>query len=122
MNETELELLLALDGASFEMAPGILVEFAVQRTEATSERPHGINYALVLRQKEGWPWLRFDNAHAVPESRRGFRRRQPAFDHWHRTESDKGRPYEFTTATKLLDDFWREVKRVLDERGIPHDL
>ena len=23
---------------------------------------------------------------------------------------------------KLLDDFWREVKRTLDERDIPNDL
>jgi len=28
-----------------------------------------------------------------------------AYDHWHRTEKDKGRPYNFTTATQLLDDF-----------------
>jgi hypothetical protein len=37
-------------------------------------------------------------------------------------ESDRGRPYTFTTGLKLLEDFWREVKRVLNERGIPNDL
>jgi hypothetical protein len=35
---------------------------------------------------------------------------------------DRGSPYSFTTALRLLDDFWREVKRVLDEQGIPNDL
>jgi len=33
-----------------------------------------------------------------------------------------GRPYKFTSAMQLLDDFWREVKRIFDEKGIPHDL
>lgn len=44
------------------------------------------------------------------------------YDHWHRTTNDQGRPYEFTTALQLLHDFWREVKRTLDEKGIPNDL
>ena len=30
--------------------------------------------------------------------------------------------YNFTTATQLLEEFWREVKRVMNERGIPNDL
>jgi hypothetical protein len=38
------------------------------------------------------------------------------------TSGHEGRPYVFTTALKLLDDFWREVKRTLDEKGIPSDL
>jgi hypothetical protein len=79
------------------------------------------SYALVLRPKTGGaPWVRFDNAHAVTQSGRG--RGRVVHDHWHRTEHDEGRPYEFTTASKLLDDFWREVKRTLDEKDIPHDL
>jgi hypothetical protein len=53
MDEDELELLLALDGSDFEMAPGVVVEFTARRTEMTPERPHGISYAFVLRQKEG---------------------------------------------------------------------
>jgi hypothetical protein len=32
----ELELLLSLDGAVYEMAPGAIVEFTVKRTPATS--------------------------------------------------------------------------------------
>jgi hypothetical protein len=53
---------------------------------------------------------------------RGYRRRRVVHDHWHKTTSDTARPYEFATATRLLDDFWREVKRTLDERPIPHTL
>jgi hypothetical protein len=123
MYESELEPLLALDGAAFEMAPGVIVEFMARRVGVTPERPHGISYALVLRSKtEGQPWLRFDNAHGVAARRRGYRPKRMAYDHWHRTAKDKGRPYEFTTAMQLLDDFWREVKRIFDEKSIPHDL
>lgn len=123
VEEDELELLLALDGAQFEMAPGVLVEFRARRTEKTPERPHGIVYACVLRQKGGGaPWVRFDNAHRAPTGRRGYRQRPVAYDHWHRTPYDRGSPYSFATVERLLYDFWREVKRALDEQGIPHDL
>lgn len=122
-DDSELELLLALDGAVFEMAPGVIVEFAARRAVVTPERPHGISYAFVLRVKSGGaPWVRFDNAHAVDMKNRGYRRKRAAYDHWHRTPKDKGHAYDFTTAARLLDDFWREVKRTLDEKGIPNDL
>jgi hypothetical protein len=121
MDGDELELLLSLDGAAYEMAPGVVVEFTIKRTAATPQRPHGVSYALVLRPKTGGgPWVRFDNAHAVTQSGRG--RGRVVHDHWHRTSMTQGRAYEFTTASKLLDDFWREVKRTLDEKDIPHDL
>ena len=44
------------------------------------------------------------------------------YDHWHQTEDDAGQPYVFTTASQLLDDFWREVKRAMKEKGILNDL
>jgi hypothetical protein len=72
-------------------------------------------------RRMGGPWVRFDNAHAADKGR-GYRRKRAAYDHWHRTEKDKGRTYNFTTAIQLLDDFWREVRRTLDEKGIPNDL
>ena len=121
MDEGGLELLLDLDGAEYEMAPGVIAEFAVRRTKITPQRPSGISYALVLRPKAGGaPWVRFDNAHAVELKGQG--RKRVVYDHWHRTSEDEGRPYAFSTALKLLDDFWREVKRTCDEQGIPNDL
>jgi hypothetical protein len=118
----ELELLLSLDGASFEAAEGYVVEFMARRTDRTPERPHGLIYALVFRPKDGEPFVRFDNAHAVDRPGGKFVKVPAAHDHWHRTANDSGRPYAFTTAAQLLEDFWREVKRVMDERGIPNDL
>lgn len=119
----DLEALLGLDGLSYEAATGYVVEFSVKPVPITPERPHGIHYALVYRpQSGGTPYVKFDNAHAVP--RRGNRYMAPpvTHDHWHRTEKDPGRPYRFTTAAQLLEDFWREVKRDMNARGIPHDL
>jgi hypothetical protein len=123
MNEdSELELLLSLDGASYEAADGYVVEFKAQRTNPTPARPHGVIYAFVFRPNDGKPYVRFDNAHGVEWLGGKFVKAPVAYDHWHQTEDDEGRPYIFTTATQLLDDFWREVKRAMNERGIPNDL
>jgi len=32
-------------------------------------------------------------------------------DHWHYGAGDAGRPYQFTGAGKLLEDFWAEVEK-----------
>jgi hypothetical protein len=120
--DAELELLLSLDGASYQAAEGYLVEFKAQRTNPTAARPHGIVYALVFRPGDGRPYVRFDNAHGVERPGGKYVKAPVAFDHWHQTEDDAGRPYTFTTATQLLDDFWRQVKRVMNEKGIPNDL
>jgi hypothetical protein len=39
-------------------------------------------------------------------------------DGGHHTEDDPGKPYEFRDADTLLQDLFREVRRVLSERGI----
>src|SRR5471032_2328364 len=117
-----LEMLLSLDGASWEAADGFLVEFSVNRTAKTAQRPQGVTYALVFRPKGGEPFVRFDNANAIERPGSRFVKAPVAYDHWHRDERDSGRPYGFTTAAQLLEDFWREVKRAMNERGIPNDL
>jgi hypothetical protein len=126
-DELELEFLLSFDGASYQASEGYLVEFTVRRTDITTERPrterpHGISYALVFRPANGKPFVRFDNAHAPSRTGGKYVKAPTAYDHWHRDEHDIGKPYKFTTALQLLNDFWREVKRVMDERGIPNDL
>lgn len=65
--DDELELLLDLDGASYEAAAGYIVTISAKRVPSTKQRPHGIVYSLVLRPKAGGkPFVRFDNAHSVP--------------------------------------------------------
>ena len=65
--------------------------------QKTAERPHGIRYALVFRPKDGEPFVRFDNAHGVEHRGGKFVKTSGAFDHWHRTANDPGRPYAFAT-------------------------
>ncbi len=120
--DDELDTLLGLDGSFFAVAAGFVVEFMVRRTEATPGRPHGIYYALVFRPAGGPPYVKFDNAHPVERPGGRFVKAPPSYDHWHRDLRGPGRPYAFTTPTQLLKDFWAEVKRVLNEKGIPNDL
>jgi len=99
--DAELEVLLSLDGASWEAAEGYMVEFRVHRTQKTVQRPHGINYTLVFRLAGGEPFVRFDNAHAAKRPGGRFVRLTKTHDHWHRGEHDPGRPYN-TKSLKVL--------------------
>src|SRR5690242_6832653 len=87
-----------------------------------SRHTNRCGYSLVFRPKGGRPYVRCDNAHRPARSGGRFAKRPAAYDHWHRAETGPGRPYTFTTAMQLLDDFWREMKRVMNERGIANDL
>ena len=119
--DAELGLLLSLDGAAHETAPGAIVEFAVRRTKVTPQpRMHQLRAGAAA--EGGW---------SAVGAVRQCARRQPARPRAETrlpmttgtgTTNDQGAVYEFTTALQLLHDFWREVKRTLDEKGIPNDL
>ncbi|MBI4923849.1 MAG: hypothetical protein HY834_19105 [Devosia nanyangense] len=114
-----LEFLLAFDGRVHHYPDGYLPRFEIKRVPASGERPHGLRYSFTLHGPDGKRLIGFDNAHIVPVPGSKFKERPEAADHRHRTEDDAGRPYEFESAEKLLDDFSAEVERVLKERGIP---
>ena len=80
--EAELEVLLSLDGYSYEAAEGYVVEFFVRRVRKTSVRPHGLSYAFVFRPKDGEPYVRFDNAHSVDRPGGRFVKDPVTYDHW----------------------------------------
>jgi len=114
-----LECLLAFDGRIHHLEKGYWLKFEIARVTATTNRPHGLSYSFTLHAPEGSRLVGFDNAHDVPARGSRFkRRRSESADHWHRTERDPGRPYEFTNAEALIDDFFDEVERVLRDRGI----
>lgn len=116
--EHTLEFLLAFDGRRHWYEDGYFAKFEIKRVQPTEERPHGLRYALTLHDAAGRPLIGFDNAHAVSSGSR-FKRRPVETDHWHRTEDDSGRSYEFKSAEKLIEDFFDEIARVLTERRIP---
>ena len=93
-----LEFLLAFNDRIHHLEKGYWLKFEIVRVAVTTERLHGLSYSFTLRSR--------------------FKRRRATTDHWHRTERDTGRPYEFTTAERLLDDFFDEVEGVLGERGV----
>lgn len=113
-----LEFLLAFDGRTHWLDQGYWLKFEIRRGEATTTRSHGLHYSLTLHDPNGKRLVGFDNAHGVAAVGSRFRERPVAADHWHRTEADAGRPYEFIDADTLLRDFFSEVRRVLAERGV----
>lgn len=116
--EHTLEFLLAFDGRRHWYEGGYNLKFEIRRSAPTTARPHGLRYSFTLHDPKGRRLVGFDNAHALKVRRRG-RQRHPVADHWHRNEKDPGRPYQFKGAEQLLDDFFDEVERVLEERGVP---
>lgn len=116
--EYGLEFLLAFDGRIHHLEDGYWIKFDIERVEATKERPHGLSYSFTLHAPDGTRLVGFDNAHRVPVTGGRFKRKLSESDHWHRTETDPGRPYQFKDAETLIDDFFDEVERVLGERGV----
>ncbi len=113
-----LEFLLAFDGRIHHLENGYWIKFEIKRVMAAKHRPHGLSYSFTLHAPDGVRLVGFDNAHAVRAIGSRPKRQREASDHWHRTQEDPGRPYEFKDADTLLEDFFREVRRILTDRGI----
>ncbi len=111
-----LDTLLELHGQTlFVDEAGHWVKFVAIRVGVTPERPHGLSYSLTLHAPDGARLVGFDNAHAVGGRRGQGKRRHRERDHRHRLRNV--RPYGYTDAATLLEDFWNEVDAVLRERG-----
>ena len=109
-----LDALLELDGSLFEQDDGFWVKIVASRTDVTANRPHGISYSLTLHDRYNTRVLGYDNAHGVkPPNKFKFVGRRLPYDHKHRTARDKGVPYMFESAAKLMEDFFAEVDEVI---------
>ena len=106
-----LDTLTELDGVVLVIDPerGFWVRFVVTSVPVTAQKPHGLDYSLTLHDKNGERVLGFDNAHRVAKQKS-----DNAQDHRHRSRTVQ--PYEYEDAGKLLQDFWTEVDRFLNER------
>lgn len=112
-----LSYLLDLDGEEIIYDSGYVARFKVKEIGATPEKPHGISYSLTFHARDGRRLMGYDNAHGVAHRGGKFVERQTAFDHWHRDETDEGRPYQFVTAEKLIADFFDGIARILKEQN-----
>jgi hypothetical protein len=112
------EFLLAFDGRIHHLEAGYWIKFEIKRVTAAKNRPHGLSYSFTLHAPDGMRLVGFDNAHGVRATGSRLKRQPEASDHWHRTQDDPGRPYTFKDADTLLEDFFRQVRRILTDRGI----
>lgn len=111
-----IETLLDLDGSVLDQGDGYWIKIDAKRTDVSDEVPHGIRYSLTLHEPYGKRILGYDNAHLVkPPKKFKYAGRILAFDHKHRHASDQGEPYEFKDAQQLINDFFADVDRVLQE-------
>jgi hypothetical protein len=107
----ELETLLSLDGQEFNFAGEYVVKLEARQVATTPGRPRGVKYSLTLHDPEGRRIYGIDNAHR-------FGRRQE-FDHRHLyAGARKVVRHEYRGPMALLEDFYREVERILRERGV----
>ena len=109
---------MAFDGRVHHLEKGYWIKFEIKKVAPSAARPHGLSYAFTLHAPDGRRLVGFDNAHGVAGAGARFKKRLQASDHWHRTEGDTGRPYQFIDADTLLRDFFREVHRTLSERNV----
>lgn len=120
--EYALELLLAYDGRVHYLASGHTLRFEVRKVEKSARTPYGIACSWTLHASGGTRLLGFDNVHPVPH--RGGRYVKPKSEagHWRRTAIDEGRPFDFVSVEKLLEDFFTEAERVLAGQGVAFEF
>jgi len=109
-NDSSLNTLLELNGEIFPMDSGYWTKIEAYRVAPARHMPHGIRYSLTLHDRYNNRILGFDNAHSFRPRRKKYGARKITWDHKHRYE--KISPYEYESASQLLEDFWHGVKQI----------
>lgn len=108
--------LLDLHRSIIDQGRGYWVKLEAWEVDVSVQIPHGIRYSLTLHEPHGKRILGYDNAHGTKlPGKFKYAGRILAHDHKHRHASDKGVHYEFKDAQTLINDFFRDVDRVLLE-------
>lgn len=102
----------------YPMANGWQVIIRAEWIDASSDRPHGLSYALVLNDAKGRRLLGFDNSHLPDGADEG----QP-FDHEHRAKDvARAVPYIFRSAALLRDDFFLRIEEHCARERQPYEF
>lgn len=110
MRDNTLETLLELNGFIAEVENGYWVKMEAKRISSPNiNKPYGIKYSLTLHAPSGERMLGYDNAHQVPKADRNA-------PHDHAHKGQRILQYNYKSATKLLEDFWKDVDRFLGSR------
>ena len=113
---SELDVLLDLHGTEYTELNGYWYKIEAWQVGPSDTIPHGIRYNLTLHDNHNQRIMGFDNAHAVKSNKKGrFKGRIIAYDHQHKTASDKGTPYIFSSPQQLLNDFFVAVNQIMQE-------
>lgn len=113
MSFYDLETLLNLNGEIYPLENGCWTKFEACQVKSSTQLPHGISYCLTFHDKNNRRIIGFDNAHAIKPKRKKYGARKVTWDHKHQLE--KIFPYEFESASQLLEDFWEAVETYLGE-------
>ena len=70
---------------------------------------------MTLHNRSGQRIMGFDNAHEIEYGSKRMVAAKRTFDHWHYHEKDNGQPYFYQNAGKLLEDFWAQVEKKVNE-------
>lgn len=114
--DAELLTLLNLDGYSYWYKKKYWVKFAARQVEKDKHRPHGISYSLTLHDRNNTRILGFDNAHNIKKRGRRptkYSGRIVTWDHIHK--ENKVERYLFTSASELINDFWKAVNEIIGD-------
>ena len=103
----DLENLLNLDGEIFPMENGYWVKFEAKKVNISLAIPHGIKYSLTLHNKRNQRVIGYDNAHSFKSSKK-YGAKKETYDHVHKQMDIVA--YEFDSASKLLEDFWKSAE------------
>ncbi len=112
LSDPGLSVLLGLDGEIFPMDNGYWTKIDAKMVMQSKGIPHGVRYSLTLHDSSNSRILGYDNAHRFKTGRRGFETRATEWDHIH--EGNKVRWYKFESAGQLMEDFWNDVKRIIE--------
>lgn len=115
-SDPALDFLLGLNGERLDQEYDYWIEVEAWLVVPSERIPHGIHYSLTFHNPYGNRILGYDNAHAIkPPKKFKYAGRLLPYDHRHRHPRDRGVPYEFTGVQKLLNDFFADVSRMLEE-------
>jgi len=111
----ELDYLLSLDGEIFPMENGYWVKFEAKKVEESDKTPQGVKYSLTLHDNKNRRVLGYDNAHSYKPKQAKFGAKKVTYDHIHK--KDDIFPYEFENSGQLMEDFWNDVSKIIDDRS-----
>jgi hypothetical protein len=105
-----------MNGFIAEMGDGFWIKIEAKRVPLTKQRPHGIDYSLCLIGPHDDRRICYDNAHTIGVGNGPSKKQTVVCDHVHK--GSKVRPYIYSDAGTLLEDFWKDVDEILAEEGV----